>query len=113
MAETRHSHPSLLLDVFIVAVGAGLVFLASRFGLEAGHPATRGLGAVLGGFYIIYLGVLFFLSYFFSRASYVFSFLSYICIACSRPASRHMALFYFALGLAIGSYLLLIGFGVL
>ena len=113
MAETKQSHPSLLLDILIVAVGAGLVFLASRFGLEVGHPATRGLGAVLGGFYIVYLSVLFLLSYFFSSACYVFSLLSYVCIACSRPASRHMALFYFALSLGIGSYLLLIGFGVL
>ena len=68
---------------------------------------------MLGGLYITYLGVLFLLSYFSSSACYVFSFLSYLCIACSHPASRHMALFYFALSLGIGSYLLLIGFGVL
>ncbi|MES1264509.1 MAG: hypothetical protein ABUU24_02520 [Variovorax sp.] len=103
----------MLLDFLIVGVAAALVILASRFGLEAGHPATRGLGAILGGFYLAYLGVLFLLSFFFSSACHVFGFLSHLCITCSRPASRHMALFYFALSVGIGSYLLLIGFGVL
>jgi len=113
MPESQHRHPSLLLDFAIVAVGAGLVIWASRLGLEAGHPASRGIGTILGGLYIVYLGVLFLLSYFFSEACYVFSFLSYICEACSTPAGRRMAWFYFALSMVVGSWLLLIGFGVL
>src|SRR5579885_2571134 len=111
MADTGRSHPSLFLDILIVAAGVSFVIFASRFGLEAGHPATRGLGTVLGGLYVVYLGVLFLLSYFFSSACYVFSFLGYICTNYSRPASRHMALFYFALSLVIGSYVLLTGLG--
>src|ERR1051325_10743353 len=113
MPQTTHRQPSLLLDFLIVSVAVALVVLASRFGLQAGHPATRGLGAILGGLYIAYLGVLFLLSYFCSSACYVFSFLSFVCIACSRPASRHMALFYFVLSVGIGSPLFFFGFGVL
>jgi hypothetical protein len=113
MPKTTHSHPSLLLDLLIIAIGVGLVFSASRFGLETGHPATKGAGAVLCGLYIIYLGALFLLSYFFSGACHVFSLLAFVCEACSQPAGRHMALLYCGLCLLVGSSLLLIGLGVL
>jgi hypothetical protein len=113
MAETRHNHPSLLLDLLIVAAGAALLIVALRFGLEAGEPPTKGAATVLGGLYIIYLGVLFLLSYFFSDACYVFSFLSYLCEVRSHPAGRHMAIIYFAVSLIVGSWCLLIGLGVL
>jgi hypothetical protein len=106
-------HPSLLLDLLIAAIAAALLVAASKFGLEAGHPATKGAGAVFGGVYILYLGALFLLSYIFPRRCYVFSFLGYVCQECSRPRGRAMAWFYFALGAVIGSYLLLVGFGVL
>ena len=111
MSQTRHSQPYLLLDFVIVIVAAALLVLASSFGLEAGHPATKGAGAVYGGLYIVYLGVLFLLSYFFCRACYVFTFLQFVCTSCSCPRSRHMALFYFALGFGLGLSLLLIGLG--
>jgi hypothetical protein len=113
MAQTRQNRPSLLLDLLIVAVGGALLIVASRFGLEAGHPPAKGVATVLGGLYVIYLGMLFLLSYFFSDACYVFSFLCYLCEACSYPAGRRMAWFYFALSLLIGSGVLLVGFGVL
>jgi len=113
MEEPPHRHPSLLLDFVIVAFGVGLVILYSRFSFEAGHPASKGAGAILGGLYLIYLGVLFLLSYFFSGACYVFSFFTYICEACSHPSGRRMAWFYFILNLLIGLSLLLVGLGVL
>ena len=53
------------------------------------------------------------LSYFFPRRCFLFSFLGYVCEACSRPAGRAMAWFYFALSVVIGSVLLLIGLGVI
>jgi len=113
MIEPRHRHPILLLDCFIVAVGAGLLILASRFGLETGHPASRGAGAILGGLYIVYLGALFLLSYFFAEACYMFILLSYICEVRSRPAGRYMAWFYSILCLVFGLSLLLAGLGIL
>lgn len=111
--ESSQRHPNLLLDLLIVAIAAGLLVAASKFGLETGHPATRGAGSIFGGVYILYLGVLFLLSYFFPRRCFVFSFLGYLCEARSHPAGRAMAWFYFTLSLALGSALLLIGFGVL
>jgi len=113
MTEIRHRKPSLLLDLLIVAVAAALVILSSCLGLEAGQPPTKGLGAILGGLYFIYLGVLFLLSYFFPDGTYILNFLRYACEERSRPASRYMAWVYFALSLAGGSSLLLIGLGVL
>jgi hypothetical protein len=113
MSQASHSHPNLLLDFIVVIVAAALVILASQSGLEAGHPATKGAGAIYGGLYIVYLGVLFLLSYFFCRACYVFTFLQFVCTSCSCPRGRHMALFYFFLSLVVGSCLLLIGLGFL
>ncbi len=111
--EQSQRHPSLVLDVFIGASAAGLLVATSKFGLEVGHPATRGAGAIFGGVYIIYLGLLFLVSYFFPGRCYVFNLLAYVCQQCSRPGGRRMAWFYFALSLVFGSVLLLIGFGVL
>jgi hypothetical protein len=113
MAQATHSHPNLLLDFIIIIVAGALIILASQFGLETGHPTTKGAGAVYGGVYIVYLGVVFLLSYFFCQACYVFTFLQFVCTSCSCPRGRHMAIFYFALSLVIGSCLLLIGFGVI
>jgi len=113
LTPRKETHLRLLLDALIVVGGAGLVVLASRYGLEAGHPATRGTGAILGGFYGVYLGAMFLLSAFFPEACYTFSFLSYICQACSHPAGGWMAFIYSGLCLIAGSCLLLIGLGVL
>ena len=111
--ETRHKQPSWLLDLLLVAVGAALVLLASWCGLEAGKSPTKGVGAILGGLYFIYLSVLFVLSYFFPDRTYILNFLRYFCEERSRPVSRYMAWLYFALSLAVGSSLLLTGLGVL
>ena|ERR1017187_908325 len=111
MAETNHK-PHLMLDCVVVVLGAALALLSSRLGLRAGHPATMGPGAVLGGLYLAYLGLLFLLSYLFPEACYVFSFMRYVSEECSRPRSRHMALFYCGLGLLFGAWLLLVGLGV-
>jgi hypothetical protein len=111
--EKSERHPIWVLDLLIVVIAVGLLVAASKFGLKAGHRAMRGPGAVIGGVYVLYLGLLVLLSHFFSRRSFVFRFLDYVCRECSRPSSRGMAWFYFALCVAIGSVLLLIGFGVL
>ena len=111
MAKANHK-PSWALDFVIVALAVALVVLSSKFGLQAGHPATIGPGAVLGGIYLVYLGLLFLLSYLFPEACYVFTFMRYVSEECSRPRSRHMALFYCGLGLVIGAWLLLVGLKV-
>ena len=111
MAKTNHK-PNLMIDCVIVALAVALIFLSSRFGLRAGHSATKGPGTVLGGLYFVYLGLLFLLSYLIPEACYVFSFMRYLSEECSRPRSRHMALFYCVLGLLFGAWLLLVGLGV-
>ncbi len=113
MAEIRHNRPSLLLDLLIVAVAAALLIAASRLGLEVGRPLVKGVATVVGSLYLIYLGVLFLLSYFFSDACYVFIFMRYVCEKWSRPAGRGMALFYFVLSLLVGGGVLLVGLGIL
>jgi hypothetical protein len=113
VANVNREHPRSVLDLLIVALAVALVVLSSRPGLQAGHTATKGAGAALGVAYLVYLGLLFLLSYLFPGACYVFSFLRYLSEECSRPRSRHMALFFFAVGLFFGTWLLLVGLGVL
>jgi hypothetical protein len=111
MAKANHK-PSLALDIVIVALAVAFVVLSSKLGLQAGRPAMMGPGAVLGGIYLVYLGLLFLLSYLFPEVCYVFNFMRYVSEECSRPRSRHMALFYCGVGIVIGTWLLLVGLGV-
>ncbi len=106
-------HPSLLVDLLIIVVAGSLLFASSQFGLEAGRPATKGAAAIVGGVYILFLGLLFLLSYFFPRGCFIFSFLGYLCQERSHPRGRSMAWFYFGLSLFFGSALLLVGLGIL
>jgi hypothetical protein len=111
MAESSRKR-SLALDVVIAALADVLVILSSKMGLRAGQPATVGPGAVLGGVYLGYLGLLFLLSYLFPEACNVFSFMQYVSEGCSRPRRRHLALCYCGFLLVAGADLLLVGFGV-
>lgn len=114
MAQTRQQSPRLAVDLLIIGVGVALELLAWHFGVRPGQGVHRGLGTVLGGISVIYLGTVFLLSYFFPDSSYVLSFLRFVCEERSRGASgRHMALLYFAGALLFGGWLLLFGLGVL
>src|SRR5438046_10377413 len=98
MAATKEKHPKLARDVLIVAAGAAFVLMIGAAGTQAGHPIVKGPAAIIGGFYTIYLGMLFLLSYFFPDATYVRCFLLYICEECTRGLQgRHMAFGLFAL----------------
>jgi len=113
MTNTKQKHPNLALDVLIVAVGAAFILLIEAAGTQAGHQIAKGPASIIGGLYLVYLGVLFLLSFFFPDATYILSFLRYGCEECTRGArGRHMAFFYFGLGLVFGVWLLLVGLGV-
>lgn len=113
MAELRNQSPRLSIDVLVVAVGAGLELLAAHCGVRAGQDMSRGVGTVLAGISVIYLGALFLLSYFFPNTSYLLSFLRFVCEGCSSGGKgRHMALLYFAGALVFGGWLVLFGLRV-
>ena len=113
MTNTKQTHRRLAFDVLIVALGVAFLLLMWAVGVEAGHPIVKGFGTVVGGLYSIYLGLLFLLSFFFPDATYVLSFLRYVCEACMRGGKgRHMAFVYFALALGGGILLLLVGLGL-
>ena len=73
----------------------------------------KGAATVLGGLYVIYLGVLFLMSYFFADTCYILLIMRYVCEEWSRPAGRGMAFFYFVLSLLGGGYVLFVGLGLL
>ena len=90
MSTIKQKHPNLALDALIVAAGVALAILSGHFGAAVGHPLVKGLGAVLGGIYVMYIGCLFLLSFFFPDASYIINFLRYVCEECSRGGKgRH------------------------
>lgn len=113
MSDGGSKNRNMFIDILIVATAVALLALTWAIGSEVGKPLKKGMAAVWLGTNIIYLGVLFLMSYFFSRKSHVLSALMWICENFSNPRGRHMALFYFALGLAIGLSALFIGFGIL
>src|SRR5436190_20676140 len=82
---TRQTPPSLLLDVLLVAFAVAMLIWIWRSGLQSGHELKKGTGAILLGLYLIYDGVLFLLSYFFPRACYVFTFMTYLSTNWSNP----------------------------
>lgn len=104
---------NVIFDIVIVTVAVSLLTLTLVFKPQIGAPLKQGVAAIWLGIYIIYLGVLFLMSYFFSGKSAVLSALMWLCESFSRPRSRHMALFYFVLCLAVGVLALLVGLGVL
>jgi hypothetical protein len=113
MTSTQQRHPKLAFDVLIVAAGIAFLLLIWATGVRAGQPIGKGTGTVLGGLYATYLGLLFLLSYFFADATYILSFLRYVCEECTRGGrGRHMAFVYFALWLGLGGWLLQVGLGV-
>jgi hypothetical protein len=113
MSGTGQRHPRLAFDVIIVAAGIAFLLLIWAAGVRAGQPIARGTGTVLGGLYATYLGLLFLLSYFFPDATYILSFLRHVCEECTCGGrGRYMAFVYFALGLGLGGWLLLVGLGV-
>ena len=100
----------VVLDVVLIAVGAGLLWLALPFSVEtAGHEPPP----VFLGLYVIYLGVLFLLSYFYSHASYLLGLLIWICEHFTHPRGRHMAFIYFGLSLVLGICALCSSFGLI
>lgn len=112
MADTRQRYPKIAYDFLIVGAGIALVLLISAAGVQVGHPLQKGAATVLGGVYVIYLSLLFLLSYVLSDASYVLSFLRHFCEKCTRGArGRQMAFVFFGLGLVFGIWILLVGLG--
>ena len=99
--------------MLIVAVAVALLKLTFVFGAKAGVPLEKGPAAVCLGIYVIYLSVLPLLSYFYSRSSFILGGIMWICEQHSSPRGRRMALFYFALALALGLSALLVGLGAL
>ena len=110
IAEAKR--PNWVLDVLIVAAHGAFLVLGLRYGAQVGHPIVKGPAAVVGGFDAIYVGLLFLLSYFLPDATYILNFMRYLCEGCSNPVGRHMAFFYFVLGLAVGIWLLAVGLGM-
>jgi hypothetical protein len=112
MKSASRLQQKIIFDAAMVLMAVGLLAL-SMAAQERALPDRQAAPSVFLGFYIIYLGVLFLLSYFYSHASYVLGALMWTCEHFSHPWGRFMALFYFGLSLVVGVCALLAAFGVL
>ena len=98
-----------------MAIELGLDEVVAGALLEGQRPGRLqpGPGAVFLGLYIFDWGVMFLLSYYFSRKSFFFRALMWVCEHASSPKGRKMAFFYFALACGLGVAAILRGLGVL
>ncbi len=112
MKPASRLQQKIIFDSAMVLMAVGLLAL-SVAAQQRAVPGRQAVPSVFLGFYIIYLGVLFLLSYFYSHASCVLGALMWVCEHFSHPRGRFMALFYFGLSLVVGLGALLAAFGVL
>ena len=79
---------------------------------DTAKPAHGSYGLVFTGLYIIFVGCVFFASYFYSHKSFLFRWFIWLCEHGSFPATRKMAFFYFLLCAVLGSMAILDGLGI-
>jgi hypothetical protein len=101
--------PGYLLGGILIA-GLVLPPLAILCGFVV--PQTRE-GEVFIGANIIYYGLLFLSSYYWSHKTFVLRGLMWACENLSHPSGRRMAFFYFALCAFLGSMAILSGWGMI
>ena len=102
----------IIFDALLILVAVALFALSMATQRKA-VPGREAVPSVFLGFCVIYLGVLFLLSYFYSRTSYVLGALIWLCEHFSHPRGRFMALFYFGLSLVLGLWAVSAAFGAL
>ena len=110
MQTTPSRQQKVLADAFLL--GLGVVLLVISSGGESGRPLEPGFQSFFLGVYILYLGLLFLLSYFHADKSYVLAGFMWVCENFSRPRGRHMAFVAFALSFVLGVWAILAALGV-
>jgi hypothetical protein len=102
------NEPGYLLGSVLIA-GLALPHLAVPGGFI--DPGSRGEAFVVGA-YVIYIGLLFLSSYYWSHKTFVLRGFIWICERFSNPPGKRMAFFYFALCSFVGTMAILAGFGL-
>jgi hypothetical protein len=99
---------------FVDLVGGLSLALLLAAVIFSGPPSmAKGISTSLLGLYIIEIGVLNLISYFFIEESYILKFLRWKCENFSHPKGRGMAFFYAALAFLLGFYGLFVGIGII
>ena len=102
----------LALSFVLILVLVVLLVAVLRTLPDHGEPQTP-IGSIALGLYIIAWGCMFLASYYFSHKAFFLRGLIWVCEHFSRPRSRKMAFFYFALATALGGASLIPGLGAL
>jgi hypothetical protein len=98
--------------VVLILVLVALLVAALKTQPPHGEPQSP-ISSIALGLYIIAWGCMFLASYYFSHKAFFFRGLIWVCEHFSRPRSRKMAFFYFALATALGGASLISGLGAL
>lgn len=108
--EPKQNEPGYVLG--FVLIGVLVALLVATFTVSGGLPRNgRGAGNVLGGTYLITIGLMFLGSYYFSHKTFFFRGLLWICEHFSHPRGKEMAIVVFVLATVLGSIAVLEGLG--
>src|SRR5215472_16660770 len=108
MGADDTNEPGYLLGSVLIA-GLALPQLAAL--ARSVDPWSRD-GEFVDGAYVMYIGVLFLSSYYWSHKTFVLRGFMWICEHFSNPPGKRMAFFYCALCTFVGTMMILAGFGV-
>jgi hypothetical protein len=111
MSEAKNER-GLVLGIALIAVLVGLLVLVFAVEFKPG-PMQKNATTVITGIYLMFWGILFLASYYFSHKCFFFRCLIWICEHFSHPSGRWMALSYFVLSFIIGGVALLTGLGLI
>ena len=104
--------PGYFLGITLIAVLVGfnvaVFMIAPTF-----PPPSRGPATILTGVYLIFIGLMFLASYYYSHKTFVLRGLMWVCENFSNPRGRKAAFVYFALATVLGVAAILTGLGVL
>jgi len=112
MNDNPTKERGLVLGASLILIAVALLAATVAYGLQSGAP-RKGLGTILGGIYLQYLGVLFLLSYFFPHKTFLLRGLAWVCEHFSRQSGKWNAFLYFGLGVILGGIAIAQGFGQL
>ncbi len=97
----QHIQPNIAIDIGIAIILITLLILGGTSPTSIDN-AGRNHGNIWLGLYIVFIGLCFLLSYFYTQNSYIFRLLDWVCRNFSRPKGRKMAFFYFGLASCVG-----------
>ena len=101
-----------IISVFIILI-MGSLFILHLINVKEFGVLEKGISTIFGSIYVLLIGVLFLLSYYFEEKSFLFKYFMWLCKVSTGSYGGKIAFFYFGLAILLGTMGLLYGFGIL